>query len=126
MPILLLLAFASGQVTILQSPKSLDFKGTDGRLDANDFGQLVSASIGRSIQQSSDFNNFFIKDVFNTPDNVVVLSVNGGKKINFEKKLSYSVVGDDALESLEYAIDRAQEDSLPTSTLDLSEGVENV
>lgn len=89
---------------------------------------MVSASIGRSIRKSIDFQCLSIVDPFTTPAAVVVINVEGASKLNLGqlKAISYPIEGDDSTESLESAIEYAQDENLKTLILDLSQGAEQV
>lgn len=126
--ILLISAYGSGQLSVVNSPKSLAFKNTGTKLESTDLCQLVSASIGRSIRKSSDFQGLNIVDPFNTPNNAVIISLQGPDKLNFEtlKTISFPINGDESIESLDLAIEYAQEESLTNFVLDLSQGIQQV
>lgn len=112
----------------MSSPKSLAFKNTDTKLESTDISQLISACIGRSIRKSTDFQGFNIIDPFNTPNNVVIISLRGADKLNLEplKTVSFPINGDESIESLDLAIEYAQEESLTNVVLDLGQGIQQV
>lgn len=109
---------------MISTPDSVLFKASDSSLKCKAFGSLISASLGKSIVESSDFKNVYIKDPFNVPTAMVLMSVTGGSKMNYKplKTTSYSVTGNDCFSSIESAMERIKEDGSTVLHLDSTNG----
>ncbi|CAG9787251.1 unnamed protein product [Diatraea saccharalis] len=67
---------ASGEFTILHSPKSLKFSGSMKTLESQ-LKEVFSASLGLSVEENSEWNGLSINDPFSTPEAVVEVYVDG-------------------------------------------------
>lgn len=115
------LAYGSGQLSIVQSPKSVLFKGSE-KLESESLGDVLAASLGYSVEQSSNWKGLFIADPFNTVSGVVALVVDGIDNINVGKTTTYELTGTDSKESLDSLLYRVRS----AVDLDLSQGLDAV
>lgn len=74
-------AAAEGEVQILHSPDSLHFHGHE-RLSQDTLQEVLSASLGFTIEKSSDWKGLRILDPFQYSEAVVVLVVDGVKSLD--------------------------------------------
>lgn len=126
--LLLCLALASGRLSILQSPKSLSFKGND-RLDSESLADVLAASLGFSVTHPSEWKGLYINDPFSPATGVVAIVVDGVNNfdhVNSAKSHSYELVGSGAQESLDSLVFRVQEHNAEAIDLDLTQGFDVV
>lgn len=111
---------------MLYTPPSVEFKPCKCSLESEAIGSLITAALGKSIYESTNFKNVFIKP-FDAPDHVVLFYMNGGR-INYQpmKTISYPVTGNNGLTSIESAMERVREDGSSVLNLDLSKGLDTV
>ncbi|CAH0399151.1 unnamed protein product [Chilo suppressalis] len=69
-------ANASGEFTVLHSPKSLKFTGSSKTLESQ-LKEIFSASLGLSVEENSEWNGLSIVDPFSTPEAIVEVYVDG-------------------------------------------------
>lgn len=78
---------------VLNSPKSVEFKGTSD-LPSESLSDVLAAPLGFSIGDSAKFDGLFVKDPFSSAQSVVTVVVEGVDsldfKVNFSRKI-YSV-----------------------------------
>ncbi|KAL0832059.1 hypothetical protein ABMA28_001549 [Loxostege sticticalis] len=67
---------ASGEFTVLHSPKSLKFSESSSTPESL-MKEIFSASLGLSVEENSDWNGLSIADPFNTPEAVVEVYIDG-------------------------------------------------
>lgn len=72
----LFLVKATGEFTILSSPKSLLFKGNEP-LPSSDVGDVIAASMGNSVAGDSKWPGLIIEDPFNPARGSIVCVLNG-------------------------------------------------
>lgn len=68
---------------VLNSPKSIEFKGTSD-LPAESLSEVLSATLGYSIQSSNIWDGLFVNDPFNTAKSVVSVVVEGSDDLKFK------------------------------------------
>lgn len=117
----------AGQLSILQYPSSLSFKGSDV-LNSESLGDALAATIGYSTVHPSEWSGLYINDPFNPAKGVVALLIDGIDKLNLDsvKPITYEVDGNDVDESLDSLLFRIQEHNSATVDLDLIQGLEMV
>lgn len=116
-------AYASGgQLSILHRPNGLDFKGND-KLESESLGDVFGASLGYSVEHSSNWAGLYVNDPFNTASGVVAVVVDGIERINVGgKAISYEVTGSGAQDSLDLFLYRVRS----AVDFDLTQGVDSV
>ncbi|KAG4067977.1 hypothetical protein HA402_010663 [Bradysia odoriphaga] len=117
-------AHAAGRLQILQSPKSLSFKGND-RLESESLADVLAASLGFSVTHPSDWKGLYINDPFNPATGVIAVvfdGVNSFDHVNSAKTHSFELVGSGAQESLDSLVFRVQEHNAEAIDLDLTQG----
>lgn len=67
---------AAGEFSVLHSPKSIKFSGSSKTLESL-LKEIFSASLGLSVEESSEWNGLSIVDPFNTPEAVVEVYIDG-------------------------------------------------
>ena len=99
--------YGSGQLSILTAPKSLEFKGSD-KLECTAVGDVLAASLGYAIEQSSEWQSFSIVDPFNQPKAAVAVFVDGIDKIHTDsvKSSTFETTGAGCQHSLNTLADR--------------------
>lgn len=60
-------AYGSGQLTVLEAPKALDFVHTDAPLATDSLADLYAAALGHSVAGSDNWSGLRINDPFNAP-----------------------------------------------------------
>jgi len=117
-------ARASGQLSILQSPKSLSFKGHD-RLESESLADVLAATLGFSVTHPCDWKGLYINDPFSPAAAVVAVAIDGVNTfdhVNTAKTSSYELSGSGAQESLDSLVFRVQEHNAEAIDLDLTQG----
>lgn len=117
-------ALAAGRLQILQSPKSLSFKGND-RLESESLADAFAASLGFSVTHSSDWKGLYINDPFSPATGVVTIVIDGVSSfdhVNSAKTHSFELDGSGAQESLDSLVFRVQEHNAVAIDLDLTQG----
>ncbi|XP_037030067.1 ATPase H(+)-transporting accessory protein 2 [Bradysia coprophila] len=117
-------AHAAGRLQILQSPKSLSFKGND-RLESESLADVLAASLGFSVTHPSEWKGLYINDPFNPATGVIAVVVDGVNSfdhVNSAKTHSFDLVGSGAQESLDSLVFRVQEHNAEAIDLDLTQG----
>lgn len=125
---ILFVAHAAGRLQILQSPKSLSFKGTD-RLESESLADVLAASLGFSVTHPSDWKGLYINDPFNPATGVVAVVIDGPNNfdhVNSAKTHSFDLIGSGAQESLDSLVFRVQEHNAEAIDLDLTQGFDVV
>lgn len=68
---------------MLNSPKSVEFKG-ESELSAESLSDVLSATLGYSIDGLQSFDGLYMNDPFNTAKSVVSVVVEGVDSLNFQ------------------------------------------
>lgn len=71
---------------VLNTPKSIEFKGNSD-LPAESLSEVLSATLGYSIQSSNIWDGLYVNDPFNTAKSVVSVVVEGAGDLNFKVSL---------------------------------------
>lgn len=105
----------------MQSPKSVLFKGSE-KLESKSLGDVFAASLGYSVEHTSDWKGLFIADPFNTASGVVALVVDGIDRLRVDKATTYELTGTGGQESLDSLLYRVRS----AVDFDLTQGVDAV
>jgi len=119
-------ALASSKLSILQSPKSLSFKGNDP-LESESLADVLAASLGYSVTHPSDWSGLYINDPFSPATAVVAVVIDGISEFDHivtPKTNTYELIGSGAgaEESLDSLVFRVQEHNAEAIDLDLTQG----
>jgi hypothetical protein len=68
---------------VLSSPKSVEFKGNSD-LPSESLSEVLSATLGYSIQSSNVWDGLYVNDPFNTAKSVVSIVVEGSDDLKFK------------------------------------------
>lgn len=114
---------ATGQLTVVDAPASLTFKGGD-KLESESVGDVFAAALGQSIEHPSEWNGLYINNPFETARGVVALIVDGVNKVHIgdEKSSIYPLAGSSAVESIDGLMARLVEDKQLAVDIDLAQG----
>ncbi|XP_073816552.1 ATPase H(+)-transporting accessory protein 2 [Musca autumnalis] len=117
---------ASGEFTVLSTPKSLSFKGNEP-LQSQYIGDVVFASLGNAVAGDAQWSGLTIADPFNLPKIVVAASLSGvaHSKVSGAGK-SYEIQGSSVDEALNGVSAQLEADNEPVCDFnfeDLEEGV---
>lgn len=69
---------ANGEFTILSTPKSLTFKGTEP-LQSQYVGDFIYAALGNAVAGAARWSGLTINDPFNMPSKVVAIALSGAE-----------------------------------------------
>lgn len=82
---------ASGDFSILNTPKALAFKGSE-ELSAEHVGQVLYAALGNDVS-GIEWSGMIVKDPFNMPEGLVVVSVQGLSSLGLSNAKTYPLEG---------------------------------
>ncbi|KAM7362218.1 ATPase H(+)-transporting accessory protein 2 [Cochliomyia hominivorax] len=104
---------ATGEFTVLSSPKSLSFKGNEP-LQSSDIGDVLYASMGNAVAGDCQWSGLTINDPFNLAKGVVAIFLDGIKhsKVSSAGK-TYPVAGNAVEQSLNGVIAQLEADNEP-------------
>ncbi|KAI8115292.1 hypothetical protein FF38_03812 [Lucilia cuprina] len=104
---------ATGEFTVLSTPKSLSFKGNEP-LQSRDVGDVLYASLGNAVAGDSQWSGLTIVDPFNLPKGVIAVSLDGVEhtKVSGAGK-TYPVQGNTVEQSLNGVSAQLEADSEP-------------
>lgn len=77
---------------VLNSPKTIEFKGKSD-LPAESLSEVLSATLGYSVQTLNIWDGLFVNDPFNTAKSVVSIVVEGADDLKFKNSKSFNIVG---------------------------------
>jgi renin receptor len=87
-------AASCNEFIVLSSPKSIEFKGTSD-LPAESLSEVLSATLGYSIQSSNIWDGLYVNDPFNTAKSVVSVVVEGAGDLSFKNAKTFNLVGEE-------------------------------
>lgn len=91
---------AAGELTVLNSPKSISFKGNDA-LNSQFVGDVLLAAKGYAVDGNSNWDSMFINDPFNMAKNIIAVHVEGQEQgINNANGKSFQLIGSNSKSSL--------------------------
>lgn len=77
------LLVSCSEFIVLSSPKSVEFKGNSD-LPSESLSEVLSATLGYSIQSSNVWDGLYVNDPFNTAKSVVSIVVEGADDLKFK------------------------------------------
>ncbi|XP_055906019.1 ATPase H(+)-transporting accessory protein 2 [Eupeodes corollae] len=112
---------ASGELNIVKSPKSLEFKGNE-KLDSESLGDVLSAALGFWVDDSLKWSGMFITNPFGTPKNALVVIVRDIDSLNLNSKTkTYRLMGSSSLESMNAVSSDFESSNIQAATLDFNQ-----
>ncbi|XP_037950808.1 ATPase H(+)-transporting accessory protein 2 [Teleopsis dalmanni] len=113
-------ACASGEFSVLSSPKSLSFKGND-ILQSAYVNEVFSASVGYPITGVSKWSGLIIKDPFTLAKGVITVLVEGVDSIPVSSEAkTYGLQGDESGESLNLLATDLEANNVPICYIDFN------
>uniref|UniRef100_U5EUB8 Putative atpase membrane sector associated protein n=1 Tax=Corethrella appendiculata TaxID=1370023 RepID=U5EUB8_9DIPT len=108
------------ELKISSYPKSLEFKG-NSKLRSELLSDVFSASLGYSVSHTSKWDGLYVKDIFNAPKAVVLMTANGIGNIDIEGSKSYELSGHSSLNSIDDLIQKSYDHRHEVVELDLKQ-----
>lgn len=87
------------QLSILYSPKALEFRG-HARLDAESVSDVFGAALGYSVAHPTEWDGLIVKDPFNMANGAVVVIAEGIDSLTLEGAQTYELYGGSGSDSL--------------------------
>ncbi|XP_030371860.1 renin receptor-like [Scaptodrosophila lebanonensis] len=98
--LLIVAIHASGELTVLSSPKGISFKGNDA-LESYNVGDVLYAALGNAVNGESDWSGMIISDPFNLAKCIIAVHVQGTRHIETAGTFkTYDLVGSSTSNSL--------------------------
>ncbi|XP_030370005.1 renin receptor [Scaptodrosophila lebanonensis] len=98
--LLIVAIHASGEFTVLSSPKGISFKGNDA-LDSYNVGDVLYASLGNAVNGDSNWSGMTFSDPFNLAKCIIAVHVQGTRHIaTTGASKTYDLVGSSTSNSL--------------------------
>jgi renin receptor len=117
----------AGQLTILNAPKSLEFKNA-GILNTDSVSDIFGVALGYPIEHSSDWKGMYVRDPFNVAESILTVYVDGIDKLISNKMSksshSYELYGSSISESLDKVTLAIEEHNSETIDFDLNQGLD--
>uniref|UniRef100_A0A1B0AYC6 Uncharacterized protein n=1 Tax=Glossina palpalis gambiensis TaxID=67801 RepID=A0A1B0AYC6_9MUSC len=101
---------AFGEFVILNSPKSLNFKGTEP-ISSEDLGDVIYASLGNGLSGDAKWPCLNILDPFNLPTNVITIRLDGVTSSKLSGERTYQLEGHRVEDSLNAVADQLEADN---------------
>lgn len=108
------------QLSILYSPKALEFHG-HARLDAESVSDVFGAALGYSVAHSTEWDGLVVKDPFNMANGAVVVVAEGIDSLPLEGAQTYELYGGSGSESLGELIQKSADHNGISFEVDLKE-----
>lgn len=128
--ILIIGVYGTGELSILQHPRSLTFKGHDA-LRESTLKEVYSAALGFSTSEYSTWNGMMVTDPFHLAEAIVTVSVDGVASINQPKGHQFPLKTDSEAEDVYNVIKerisiRHPQENTQLVHVDLSNGLEDL
>lgn len=108
------------QLSILYSPKALEFHG-HARLDAESVSDVFGAALGYSVAHPTEWDGLVVKDPFNMANGVVVVVAEGIDSLPLEGAQTYELYGGSGSESLGELVQKSADHNGISFEVDLKE-----
>ncbi|KAK9505003.1 hypothetical protein O3M35_009158 [Rhynocoris fuscipes] len=105
----------AGEISILQTPDSLSFRGQE-QLDLSNVKNLLSSALGFTVPETPRWSGMVIKDPFQFADAVVVVSIPGVASLDSVQGRTYPLNTDEALDDTWKSLSWRLIDRFPTAT----------
>jgi hypothetical protein len=87
--IFLFLLVSCNEFIVVNSPKSIEFKGTSD-LPSESLSEVLAATLGYSIQSSKVWDGLYVNDPFNTAKSVVTVVVEGADDLKIKVNIYFN------------------------------------
>lgn len=116
----------NGELSILQNPASIDFKGSE-KLDSESISSVLLASLGYSVAHPSGWSGLYINEPFNLPKSIVAVVIEGVEQLKIQqgKHSEYAILGSSSGSSIEHLVETIQEHGRVID-IDLNEGYDGL
>ncbi|XP_065076959.1 ATPase H(+)-transporting accessory protein 2 [Ochlerotatus camptorhynchus] len=108
------------QLSILYSPKALEFHGHT-RLDAESVSDVFGAALGYSVAHPTEWDGLIVKDPFNMANGAVVVIAEGIDSLTLEGAQAYELYGGSGSDSLGELIQKSADHNGISFEVDLKE-----
>lgn len=108
------------QLSILYSPKALEFHG-HSRLDAESVSDVFGAALGYSVAHPTEWDGLVVKDPFNMANGAVVVVAEGIDSLKLEGAQTYDLYGGSGSESLGELVQKSADHNGISFEVDLKE-----
>lgn len=108
------------QLSILYSPKALEFRG-HARLDAESVSDVFGAALGYSVAHPTEWDGLVVKDPFNMANGAVVVVAEGIDSFTMEGAQTYELYGGSGSDSLGELIQKSADHNGISFEVDLKE-----
>lgn len=108
------------QLSILYSPKALEFHG-HARLDAESVSDVFGAALGYSVAHPTEWDGLVVKDPFNMATGAVVVVAEGIDSLPLEGAQTYELYGGSGSESLGELVQKSADHNGISFEVDLKE-----
>lgn len=108
------------QLSILYSPKALEFHG-HARLDAESVSDVFGAALGYSVAHPTEWDGLIVKDPFNMANGAVVVIAEGIDSLTLEGAQTYELYGGSGSDSLGELIQKSADHNGISFEVDLKE-----
>lgn len=116
----LFVAVNCDQLSILFSPKALEFRG-HARLDVESLPDVFGASLGYSVAKPTEWDGLTVRDPFNLANGVVVVVAEGIESLKVENAHSYDLYGGSGSESVSELMHKTADHNGISFEIDLKE-----
>ncbi|XP_055526366.1 ATPase H(+)-transporting accessory protein 2 [Wyeomyia smithii] len=108
------------QLSILYSPKSLEFRG-HSRLDVQSISDVFGASLGYSVAHPTEWDGLTVKDPFNMANGAMVLVVEGIETLKLEGAHAYELYGGSGSEMIGELVQKSADHNGVSFEVDLKD-----
>lgn len=116
----LIVAANCDQLSIVYSPKALEFRGST-RLDVESLPDVFGAALGYSVAHPTEWDGLTVKDPFNMANGVVVVVAEGIESLKLEGAHSYELYGGSGSESVGELVQNSADHNSVSFEIDLKE-----
>lgn len=116
----LFVAVNCDQLSILFSPKALEFRG-HARLNVDSLPDVFGASLGYSVAKPTEWDGLTVRDPFNLANGVVVVVAEGIESLKVENAHSYDLYGGSGSESVSELMHKTADHNGISFEIDLKE-----
>ncbi|XP_053688582.1 ATPase H(+)-transporting accessory protein 2 [Sabethes cyaneus] len=116
----LFIAVNCDQLSILYSPKSLEFRG-HSRLDVQSLSDVFGASLGYSVAHPSEWDGLTVKDPFNMANGALIVVIEGVESLKLEGAHTYDLYGGSGSEMIGELVQKSADHNSVSFEVDLKE-----
>ncbi|XP_055636050.1 ATPase H(+)-transporting accessory protein 2 [Toxorhynchites rutilus septentrionalis] len=108
------------QLSIVYSPKALDYRG-HSRLHVNSLSDVFGAALGYSVAHPTEWDGLIVKDPFNMANGVVVVVAEGIQSLKLEEAHTYELYGGSGSEAIGELVHKTAEHDSISFEIDLKD-----